>query len=336
MFNKIYINEDNQLTNANDKNNQTCNSLINSINSSIKLKNNFNDKNYNIDNNNKTCIIVFNENNIKEKNDTNNNTLSNRANIGKTIGFPKIFSPDNKNERIEYSLRGNKDNKDIKNNRERITSIENIKSENRLKQYHHMNINEFNNVVNIKGNSKNKKKINKNGEATDINNNNNKLKKIYNREQTNTNGSNNNNNIIKIDFGKKEKSLSSAKSSINIHSIKNNLINNSQNNNNYMSNRNKKIIIEEKESNNTTNKQIIKKNENNILSLGDKAPHEENINHNISIIKKNQSVNLIASKNNNSLSKRKMNKVKINDNTNDERERDKKKNKNIEDKIIQR
>ena len=379
LFNKIYINEDNQLTNANDKNNQTCNSLINSINSSIKLKNNFNDKNYNNDNNNKTCIIIFNENNIKEKNDTNNNTLSNRANIGKSIGFPKIFSPDNKNERIEYSLRCNKDNKDTKNNKEKITSIENIKSKNKLKEYNHMNTNEFKNVVNIKGNSKNKKKINKNGEEIDINNNNNKLRKIYNRDQANTNGNNNNNNIIKIDFGKKEKSLSSAKSSINIHSIKNNLINNSmlnninknnqnilnkneqnknirhhssdknnqekeinntQNNNNYMSNRNKKIIIEENESNNTTSKQISKKNENNILSLGDKAPHEENKNHNISIIKKNQSVNLMVSKNNNSLSKRKMNKVKINDNANDERERerdkDKEKNKNIEDKIIKR
>ena len=395
LFNKIHINEDNQLTSTNDKNNQTCNSLINSINSSIKLKNNFNDKNYSNDNNNKTSIITFHENNNKEKNDTNNNTLGNRLNIGKSIGFPKIFSPDNKNERIECSLRSNKDNKDIKNNKERITSIENLKKENKLIQI----------GVNSKGNSKNKKKINKNGEATEININNNKLRKIYNREQINTNGNNNNNNIIKIEFSNNGKSLSSAKSSINIHSINNNLIQNSlcnnvnknnqniknkneqnknikspqkmnsnnlnnsnnkkqnelskqelikrhyspdknnkekeinsnQNNNNYMSNRNKKIIIEEDENNNTASKQITKKNENNISSQGDKMPHEESNNHNISIIKKNPSVNLIVSKNSSS-SKRKMNKVKINDNVNDERERerDKEKNKNIEDKIIQR
>ena len=391
LFNKVSVNEATQLTNANDKNNQTCNSLINSINSSIKLKNNFNEKNYN-NNNNKTCIITFNENNAKEKNDANN-SLSNKPNLGRSLGMAKLFSPENKNEKIEYSLRYNKDNKDInnlKNNKERITSIENLKSENKLKRsYNYVNLNEPKNI-NSKANSKNKKKVNKNGEQSENNDNNNnfnKIRKIYNREQINTNGNNkNNNNIKKIELGKNENILASAKSSINIHSVNNNLINNNihnninknnqnirgkneqkspskmnnngnkaynkkqselskqelikinysldknklekeinnnQNNNNHINNRSKKIILEESANNNMSKKQII----------GDNTSHEENKNSNISNIKKNQSVNLIISKNNNSLSKRKLNKVNINDNIEEERERE---NENIEDKIIQR
>jgi hypothetical protein len=53
---------------------------------------------------------------------------------------------------------------------------------------------------------------------------------------------------------------------------------------------------------------------------------------NISVIKKNQSVNFIMSNNRHSSSKGKMNKVNINDNPNEESDR----NKNMGDKIIQR
>ena len=148
LFNKVYINEDNKLINSTDKNNQTSNLLINSINSSIKLKNNFNDKNYN-NSNNKTAIITFNENNFNEKNDIINNNLNNKSTIGK--GFDNS-NPENKNEKIDYSLRcNNKDNKglnNLKNNKERITSIDIIKNENKLKRnYNYMNIYEPKNVI---------------------------------------------------------------------------------------------------------------------------------------------------------------------------------------------
>ena len=404
IFNRININEENQFINANDNNNQTCNSLINSINSSIKLKNNFNDKNYN-NSNNKTCIITFNENIVKEKND--GNILNNKSNLGRKLVNSKYFSPENKNDKIEYSLRqNNKDNKDMNNmkiKKERITSIENIKSENKLKKSHNfININEPKNVVSSKGSSKSKKNSTKNMENENnnnqINSNNqfNKTRKIYNRDQININGNNtnNNSNMIKIDLGKNDNVLSSAKSSINIHSVNSNLINNNMsnnkqnlrskndpnkniksppkttnpnninnkkpyefakqeiikrhyssdknkqnkdNNNIYINNKNKKKEIEENSSYKHTgnNKQIIKNNDNILSPMSEISSHEDNnkMNNNLSVIKKNQSVNLIVSKNNNPIIKRKMNKVKITDNNNEEKD----KNKDLdEEKIIQR
>ena len=408
IFNKISLNENNQLINPNDKNNQTCNSLINSINSSIKLKNNFNDKNYN-NNNNKTCIITFNgTNNNNENNDNSNiNLLNKKSNMNRGFISSKLFSPEKKSEKIEYSLRYNnkennkdminKDNeKDIislsKNYKEKIISIENLKNENKLKRS--VNITESKNELN----SKNKRKIFKNN---DINENNNELKnarKFSNREQINTN--NNTNNIIKIDLGNKNNSLTQAKSSINIHSINNNLVNNNKqylraknenknmkspqkiiNNGNIsnnkkqmeninvkqefikrnystdrnkkennvnrksknnpekkfnnLNNRNKKIAIEENLNNNEDNddNNINNiKNKDNIYSSVCDNQEENRIINNLSMIKKNQSVNLMLTKNNNSLSKRQLNKGKITDTPNETN-----KNKKIlEDKIIQR
>ena len=395
LFSKVYINENNQLINSTDKNNQTGNLLINSVNSSIKLKNNFNDKNYN-NNNNKTAIITFNENNFKEKNDYNKN-LNNKSTIGKDLDNS---NPENKNEKIDYSLRyNNKDNKEsnnLKNNKERITSIDIIKNDNKSKKsYNYMNINEQINAISSKGNSKNKRKLFKNGEINETNpkninsnnNNNYKLRRISNKDHINQNGNNNNNNnIIKIDLGKNNNILGTAKSSVNIHTTSNNIINNNIRNINHNNKQNLKVINEQNikspqklinngnNSNNVNQKQydlakqeIIKRNyssdknkqekednnnqnNNKILSRRNKKNSAENNNKNNirnhkqnndntdnhediknnNIIKKNQSLNLIIAKNNNSLSKRKLNKVKINDNTNEEND------KNSGDQIIQR
>ena len=319
LFNKININEDKQLINVNDKNNQTCNSLINSINSSIKLKNNFNDKN--AINNNKTCIITFNG-----TNDSNNNSLNNKPNLTRGFTTSKLLSPDIKNEKIDYSLRyiGKENNKDInnkeinnlKNNKDRITSVENIKSENKLKRsYNYMNIHDSKNIISSKGNSKNRKKVknnmdineknndsNNNNNVNPINNSNhlNKVRKFSNKEQSNININNANNNIIKIDLGKNDSTLTPAKSSINIHSINNNLINNNKNininNKQYIKGKNEKQniksppkminngnILNSKKQSDFVKQEIIKRNYSSDKNKQDK---ENNINLNSNIIKK--------------------------------------------------
>ena len=405
IYNKINANEENNIIKANDKINQANSSLINSINSSIKLKNNFNDKNYN-NTNNKTGLITFNGIVPKEKNEGTNNSNKSNVSKGGGVGPSKIFLPENKNEKIDYSVKynNNKESKDMNNNlknKEKVLSIENTKNDKFKKTYNYVNVAvaDNKNISTSKGNSKNKVNSNNN---PNINNNNNKIRKISVKEQGNNNKNNNSNNIIKIDLGKNENILMSAKSSINIHSMNNNLLknnlnnskqvfrggkndqnknikspqkniingtkknenqkieiikrnyssnrnktekennlinqnNNNQNNNekklNYINNRNKKNNIEENFNlNNNDNNKISNKNRENIYSSMCDNNNEDNKITNISVIKKNQSVNIIMSKNRNSSSKRKMNKVNINDNPTEENDR----NKNIADKIIQR
>ena len=276
IFNKINVNEENHLTNINDKN-QTSNSLINSINNSIKLKNNFNDKNSN--NNNKTCIITFNGIATNEKNDSTNN--SNKSNISKGLGSSKILSPDNKNEKFEYSLKYH-NSKDVKNNKEKVVSIDKSKNDNKVKRSHnYVNVVETKNNLGSKGNSKNKRKTIKNEETNENNNltnsnNINKIRKISIKDQI-KNNNNDNHNLIKIDLGKKENILMSAKSSINIHSVNNNLIKNNLNNNN-----NNKQVLRGK---NDQNKNV--KSPQKVVSNGIKKTEHPKI----EIIKRNFSSN---------------------------------------------
>ena len=397
-INRVNINEDNPI-NPNDKNNQTCNSLINSINSSIKLKNNFNEKNYN--NNNKALI-----NNINGNNSNNNNINTKEKNE-----FSSRYNNINNNNNNSV-ININKDMNNLKNNKEKIISNDNNKNENKSKRnYNNTNNNEPKNFINSIANSKNKKKSAKNEEMSENSSNNtgtNKNSIILNKMRKNTNRDN---NVIKINLENKENTtLTPAKSSINIHSINNNLVNNpiksnnsnynkqilrgknEQNNNmkqpkklanngikkqpentkqdikrnyssdknkkednidntsnninnkkNNISNRNKKNPIDEN-SNNITNNKSIKNNDNNIYSsIYENVYNEDNKNlNNLSIIKKNQSVNMGLVKNNNnnnnsSSSKNKINKIKINDNANTQNVNEENDRfKNAGDKLIKR
>ena len=306
LFNKINIKEDNNTINANDKNNKTCNLLINSINSSIKLKNNFNEKNYN-NNNNKTCIITFNGIDIKDKDKDDSINNSNKSNLSKKITTSKLISPENKNEKYEYSLKyNNKNNKDInsiKNNKEKVILSENLKNDNKFKKsFNYVNISESKHLLTSKGNSKNKRKIIKKEDINENNNgNNNKNRKILIKEQIN------NNHNIKIDLGKNNNALTQAKSSINIHSMNNNLIRNNMNNNKPIlrgkNELNKNMKSPQKNINNDNNG--IKKNENskqdiikrNYSSNKNKQENNNN-NNNQNSNKKNEKKNNNRNKNN--------------------------------------
>ena len=336
LFNKVYFNEDNQLINSTEKDGQMNNLLINNINNSIKLKNNFNS------NNNQGGIITFNENNIKEKNDSNNNNLNNKSTIiGKSLENSKIFSPNNKNEKIDFSLRyDNKDNKgenNIQNSKEKIISIDIIKNDNKLKRsYNYANINEQKNAI-TKGNSKNKRKHFKYGEIneTNINNNNSNnnnfnKRRISNREHITQNENNDiNNNLIKIDLEKSNNNiLATAKSSINIHTTSNNIINNNLKNN-YINNRqNLKVINEQnikspqkeinnnninKKQNEFSKQEIIKRNYSTDKNKKQKEDNN-NQNNNKYISRRNQK-NSVETNNNISNNKQKLNNNDNFDNT---------------------
>ena len=291
IINKVTINEDTPALNINDKNNQTCNSLINSINSSIKLKNNFNDKNYN-NNNNKTMIITFNgtnpnintnnDTNSKEKKDNNstNNSMINKSNFSKGIlNTSKLFSPEGKNnEKPEYSMRyvNNSNNNYSNNNKEKLKNENNKNDGNSKRNYNYPNNNNeqkgnINSNLNSIGNSKNKRKITKNGELNENNVSNNN---ILNKVRKNTNRENNN-NVIKIDLGSNETTLTPAKSSINIHSMNNNL-NSIPTRNNFNNNNNSQFL----RGKNDQNKNAMKspqKNANNLKKQPENSKPEVNI-----------------------------------------------------------
>ena len=301
IFEKLNIREDNSIINASDKNNQTCNLLINSINSSIKLKNNFNDNNYN-NSNNKTCIMTFNRLDTKTKNDSINNNNINKSNLTKDIAMSKIISPDNK---YDYVIKNNKiiDINILKNNKEKVILKENSNNDNKLKRnYNLSNNNDSKNLLINKGNSKNKTKKLKTDDSKEKNNenniNNNKIRKISVKEQTKNNGINN--NRIKIELGKNNNVLTSAKSSINIHSINNNLIKNNLNNNH-------KQPLTGKNDENKMMKSANKKNNNENIIIKNENSKKNMIKRNFSSNKKMQEKENIKNNNNNQNNEKKNN-----------------------------
>ena len=183
-------------------------------------------------NNNNNVINSHKYINSKDNKERKNLTKINISDSLEQIANNNINSKNNNNKTSVISFTKENNNESINNNKsKRIISSKLFSQENRLKRNNN-NANSNSNIIESKnvlkkGNSKNKKKINK--------------------EQTNKI---NNSNIIKIDINKSENmNLISAKSSINIHS----------NNPKYIQNKNKEKSPNKKPNENIKI-EIIKRN----------------------------------------------------------------------------
>jgi len=248
----------------------------NKMKSIFKEKEKENNKNNNVVNNHKY-------NNLKDNKERKNLTKINISESIEQSANNNIINKNNNNNKtsiISFTKENNNDSINNNNNKtKRIISSKLLSQENRLKR-NSTNANSNSNIIESKhilkkGNSKNKKKFNKE-----------QINKI------------NNSNIIKIDINKSENmNLTSAKSSINIHS----------NNPKYIQSKNK-----------------------------EKSPNKKpNENIKIEIIKRNYSLDKDKDKDKEK-EKEKDNKKKINNIINNNNNRNKKIQLNEKDKVIQR